>query len=224
MHSLPSPACHTSLSCSLLASSRPGRGPQPLILPAPQCQARGRRQPQAASTSWPVRLQDYPKPLVDHQEVHKANIQRHKDAYAHQEEVGERAEQVTNQSHLGGPAECQRTPPTCFMGQLRCSAVVSHHTAMGLPQGKQCLAPGRVRAGAGRVVPCCVCRLGCLCVHETQGDCRMRLLKSTGPALQNFAASAVCYWAQCQSAGGAHLVPMLPPVLVSKRGPLMHRS
>eukprot|EP00891_Asterochloris_glomerata_P003329 jgi/Astpho2/3329/e_gw1.00054.36.1_t len=37
---------------------------------------------------------DYPKPLVDHQEVHKANIQRHKDAYAHQEEVGEHAEQV----------------------------------------------------------------------------------------------------------------------------------
>ena len=44
--------------------------------------------------SWPISLQDYPKPLVDHQEVHKANIQRHKDAYAHQEEVGEHAEQV----------------------------------------------------------------------------------------------------------------------------------
>ena len=69
-------------------------------VPAHQRQAGGHRQPRAAFTSCPVPLQDYPKPLVDHQEVHKANIQRHKDAYAHQEEVGEHAEQVSIERHL----------------------------------------------------------------------------------------------------------------------------
>ena len=80
-------------------------------------------------------LQDYPKPLVDHQEVHKANIQRHKDAYAHQEEVGEHAEQVTTGERLQCTFWVMKQTPILFMGRLRCSAMVSHHTP---PSGSCC--------------------------------------------------------------------------------------
>ena len=104
------------------------------------------------------------------------------------------------------------------MGQLQRSAIVSHHT---LPW--DCCKGSRLwlQAESEQALEGCALlhvHFGCVGLHERQEDCRVRLMQFIGPALQSPAASAGYFWAKCQAAGGAHAVPMLPPVLASKRG------
>ena len=80
--------------------------------------------------------------------------------------------------------------PKLLMGRLRCGAMVSHHTLPWACRKVAMSGFSQSQSGRWKGGPCFTSRG----LHKRRKDCRVRLLKCSGPALQHPAEPAVCFW------------------------------